>query len=574
MQDRQAEAILLTLIEEGPKALAEPRNYAVRANLMWCATQALNGLIGCGVPQDWATHMIGHELTALYGIDHAQSLAIVLPGVLRHQRDRKRAKLLQFAERVWDNVGGTRRVPPSVTATDEDARADQAIDRMDQFFRSLGVGTRLADYNIPADAPDVVAARLAKRGMKLGEHGDLGEKEIREILDVATMTVRYGYCPEGASVRPAQGNALGTGDGGETCGRSNGPTIRGEPLARWAVTTPAPYTSPGRCPGLAEPRPSARRMTMEPIVIRNAYYVKLGRGGKWADDSLSKGMIRIGWRNQTVDDINNWREAAIRETEIRSREKDGSPTAKSAVANDVSAPSKIVHSTPEDVWITFHGPYLWWCRVGKDGIEQDAISKYRTAGGRWSNCDIEGNRLIINQLPGRLSMKQRFSGTICGFDEDQLDDLHRLLNNQPSEDFLAVSRAKATLTKQVEGGLSLLHWKDFEILVDLVFRNAGWRRGSCVGETMKSVDMELEEPITGYRYQVQVKSDATIADFTKYADEFDGNDFEKLYFVAHNSKEKWANAPKYDNVELILQERLAEMVVDFGLVNWLLKKIR
>ena len=79
LQDRQAEAILLTLLEEGPKALADPRNYAVRANLMWCATQALNGLIGCGVPQDWATHMIGHELTALYGIDHAQSLAVVLP---------------------------------------------------------------------------------------------------------------------------------------------------------------------------------------------------------------------------------------------------------------------------------------------------------------------------------------------------------------------------------------------------------------------------------------------------------------------------------------------------------------
>jgi len=90
LQDRQAEAILLTLVEEGPKALAEPWNYVVRASLMWCATQALNGLIGCGVPQDWATHAIGHELTALYGIDHAQSLAIILPGMMQQQIDRKR----------------------------------------------------------------------------------------------------------------------------------------------------------------------------------------------------------------------------------------------------------------------------------------------------------------------------------------------------------------------------------------------------------------------------------------------------------------------------------------------------
>ncbi len=178
LQDRQAEAILLTLLEEGPKALADPRNYAVRANLMWCATQALNGLIGCGVPQDWTTHIIGHELTALYGIDHAQSLAVVAPGVWRHQRQRKRAKLLQYADRV---VAGTLHVPPPA-GQDEDARIDQAIAATEQFFGSLGAGTRLSDYSIPADAPDVVAARLAKRHIRLGEHGDLGEKEVREIL--------------------------------------------------------------------------------------------------------------------------------------------------------------------------------------------------------------------------------------------------------------------------------------------------------------------------------------------------------------------------------------------------------
>jgi NADP-dependent alcohol dehydrogenase len=171
LQDRQAEAVLLTLVEEGPKALADPQNYAVRANVMWSATQALNGLIGCGVPQDWATHMIGHELTALYGIDHAQSLALVLPGVLRCQKQRKRAKLLQYGERVWGLRDG-----------EEDARIEQAIDKTERFFRSLGVGTRLADYKIPGEAVTLVAARLAKRGMKLGEHQDLGEKEIQEIL--------------------------------------------------------------------------------------------------------------------------------------------------------------------------------------------------------------------------------------------------------------------------------------------------------------------------------------------------------------------------------------------------------
>ena len=173
LQDRQAEAILLTLIEEGPKALAEPKNYAVRANLMWSATQALNGVIGCGVPQDWATHMIGHEFTALYGIDHAQSLALVLPGVLQHERERKRAKLLQYARRVWSILEGE---------GGEDVQIDRAIEKTEQFFRSLNVGTRFSDYQISRDAIDLVAKRLAARGMKLGEHGDLGEKAVREIL--------------------------------------------------------------------------------------------------------------------------------------------------------------------------------------------------------------------------------------------------------------------------------------------------------------------------------------------------------------------------------------------------------
>lgn len=311
---------------------------------------------------------------------------------------------------------------------------------------------------------------------------------------------------------------------------------------------------------------------MEPITIKNAYYVKLGRGGEWVESSIQSRIIRIGWREQTLDDVNNWRESIIREKTLSAREQQGLPTSKTAVSNDVSALSKIVHATPEDVWVTFHSSYLWWCRVAETGIEEDTTSKYRKIIGQWSNCDIEGTPLIINQIPGRLSKTQRFSGTICRL--GAVDDLRRLLNNQPSAEFQGISRAKATLTQEVESGLSLLHWKDFEILVDLIFRNAGWRRVSVIGESMKYVDMELEEPITGDLYQVQVKSDATIADFREYAEQFIEGDFRKLYFVVHNPKAKWDDAPKYKGVELILQEQLAQMVVDFGLVNWLLKRVR
>ncbi|MER2855317.1 iron-containing alcohol dehydrogenase, partial [Escherichia coli] len=106
VQDSFAEGLLRTLIDIGPKALETPRDYDIRANLMWTATLALNGLIGVGVPQDWSTHMLGHEITVLYGLDHAQTLAIVLPSMLLEKLPQKQTKLAQYAERVWGITNG------------------------------------------------------------------------------------------------------------------------------------------------------------------------------------------------------------------------------------------------------------------------------------------------------------------------------------------------------------------------------------------------------------------------------------------------------------------------------------
>lgn len=175
VQDRFAEGLLLTLIEEGPKALAEPENYDVRANIMWTATLALNGLIGQGVPQDWATHAIGHEITAVYGLDHAQTLAIVLPALMQQQRQQKREKLLQYGRRVWQ-----------LSHQDEERLIDEAISHTRQFFEQMGVPTRLADYGIAADAVDKLTAKLEQHQMlKLGEHGDITPEVSRLILQRA-----------------------------------------------------------------------------------------------------------------------------------------------------------------------------------------------------------------------------------------------------------------------------------------------------------------------------------------------------------------------------------------------------
>lgn len=161
IQDRFAEAILITLIEEGPKVYANPADYEAMSNLMWSATMALNGLIMCGVPGDWSVHSIGHELTALHGIDHARTLAIVLPGLWKALKDEKKSKLLQYGKRVWNINEGT-----------EEERVNAAIAKTTEFFESLGIRTKLSDYGVKQDTIDEIVRRFETRKWKsLGDRG-------------------------------------------------------------------------------------------------------------------------------------------------------------------------------------------------------------------------------------------------------------------------------------------------------------------------------------------------------------------------------------------------------------------
>lgn len=171
VQDRQAEGILLTLKEEAPKVLSEPDNYDTRANLVWAATQALNGWISCGVPQDWLTHNIGHEITAITGTDHARTLALVLPAVWNFLRKEKADKILQYAHRVW-----------GITGKNPDRVIDRAILRTKEFFREIGIQASRDEYGVTDDVCKKIAHIVDARGEKWGEHANIGGKEILEIL--------------------------------------------------------------------------------------------------------------------------------------------------------------------------------------------------------------------------------------------------------------------------------------------------------------------------------------------------------------------------------------------------------
>ncbi len=171
VQDRFAEGVLQTLIEEGPKVLENPHDYKARANLMWAATCATNGFFCFGVPDDGATHYLGHELTALFNLDHGVTLAIVLPILLHIKRQQKKEKLLQYAERVWHIKDGS-----------DDAKIDQAIEKTRTFFESLGVKTRLRDYGITAEHMPQLIAQLERHHLtELGEHRDIDLKQSEAI---------------------------------------------------------------------------------------------------------------------------------------------------------------------------------------------------------------------------------------------------------------------------------------------------------------------------------------------------------------------------------------------------------
>jgi len=173
VQDRFAESLLLILKDTGSKVFADTvPDYNARANFMWAATNALNTSLSMGVISDWSTHTIGHELTALYGLDHAVSLAIVLPGVMTLLREKRKEKLLQYGERIW-----------GINSFDHQAAILETIKYTEQFFRCLGVKTKLSEYGIGPEAIEKVVNQLNSHGVIiLGGAGDVTIEDVPAIL--------------------------------------------------------------------------------------------------------------------------------------------------------------------------------------------------------------------------------------------------------------------------------------------------------------------------------------------------------------------------------------------------------
>lgn len=171
VQDYFAESLMRVIVEEGRKVLSHPDDYDIRANLMWAATNALNCWIGQGVPQDWASHRMGYALTAQFGLDHAQTLAVILPGVITYMLKEKETKLIRLGEVVFGVTGET-----------NDEKAQKSIKAMEEFFHSMGLKSHLSDYGIKESDLDALVEPIDRMGWKLGEHGNIDAQVAKEIL--------------------------------------------------------------------------------------------------------------------------------------------------------------------------------------------------------------------------------------------------------------------------------------------------------------------------------------------------------------------------------------------------------
>ncbi len=171
VQDRFAESLMQVIVEEGRKVMKEPDNYDVRANLMWAATNALNGWIGQGVPQDWSSHRIGYALTAQFGLDHAQTLAVILPGVMTYMLERKEQKIVRLGEVIFNIKDGASK-----------QRAIYTIAACEAFFQEMGLSTRLSDYGIQESDLDALVEPVRQMNWHLGEYGDIDWQDARTIL--------------------------------------------------------------------------------------------------------------------------------------------------------------------------------------------------------------------------------------------------------------------------------------------------------------------------------------------------------------------------------------------------------
>lgn len=295
-------------------------------------------------------------------------------------------------------------------------------------------------------------------------------------------------------------------------------------------------------------------------------FIKLGEGGKWEARCLSEGTVRLGYESPH-------HEASLRgewETVWNYWLAERKGNQRSA-SSDVNQIRDFYEVSSDDLWITFHGKHLYWCHAATEVVLLPDGSRSRKALGGWRKTDLKGGELRIDRLDGRVTKVRGYQGTICGVELPEY--LARKINGDIQPDVAAAMSSLETLKKDAAALIRGLGWKDFELLIELMFSRAGWQRYSSVGATEKDTDLDLVAPLSGRRAFVQVKSSTSRAQIHEYISRWQSHGHEEFYFVYHSASEDLTDLhDQAGHIYLLGLVEIAERVVLAGLTQWLIDK--
>lgn len=297
-------------------------------------------------------------------------------------------------------------------------------------------------------------------------------------------------------------------------------------------------------------------------------YIKLGHGGCWEKSCIEEdGTVRLGYASPLHKECldGNW--TKVREFWLK--ERAGSET---AASNDVGQIKDFYELSEQDIWITFYKRRMYWCRAAREVVELADGTRVRKAIGGWSCKDAIGANLSVESIDGRVTKVQGFRGTICGVSMPEY--LVSKIGGESQPDVLAAKESLRRLEGDVEALIKGLWWKDFELLVELIFSRAGWQRMSVVGKTEKEIDLDVVLPVSNRRAFVQVKSQTSPAEIKSCYESYLAYDqYNEMYMVFHSLHGELAQVgTEAENLHLWDCARLASLVVRSGLVEWLIAK--
>ena len=305
---------------------------------------------------------------------------------------------------------------------------------------------------------------------------------------------------------------------------------------------------------------------MKIVEAKDVKFIKLGNSGDWEKHCIesNKPSIRLGFMNPHHQECLDGDWDYIKKYWLKSKTKGKATETTNQIKDFYTQPSTTL-------WITFYKRLLYWCFV-KEKVEMlETGDRIREVKGKWNCCDVKGNPLYVERLSGKLTKVQMFRGTICSVKES--DYLLKRINAIELAEVAEANMSLDNLISCIKPLIKNLTWQDFEILVDLVFSNAGWQRIAPLGKVEKSIDLDVVSPVTGKRAFIQVKSQSSKEEFENYLKDFKSmKQYSEMYYVCHTNTSALEEVQIPSNVQLIGLDRMAELTINAGLTRWLIAK--